>query len=156
MACEWISRNFHSCDVERMQLRDVQRDRKLPPSEQFATRVREGERMRMINVLLPIDPTDRKAIPIATGCLDYFPAALIEIAKISKAGNEQHNPGEPLHWARGKSMDHPDTIIRHFMERGSFDEDGTRHSAKLAWRALALLQVELEQDAGAPLARGAY
>ena len=26
------------------------------------------------------------------------------------------------------------------------DDDGQRHSAKLAWRALALLQLELEKD----------
>jgi hypothetical protein len=85
--------------------------------------------------------------------LDYFPNALAEVAKISKQGNDQHNPGEPLHWARGKSMDHADTIIRHLMERGTVDVDGTRHSAKAAWRALALLQEELE-DAGAPMSRG--
>ena len=104
--------------------------------------------------VLPTEPAERKAIPLATGCLDYFPAALAEIAKISKAGNDQHNPGEPLHWARGKSMDQADTIVRHLMERGSVDTDGCRHSAKMAWRALALLQLELE-EAGAPIARGA-
>ena len=103
---------------------------------------------------LPTDPKERKAIPIARGVLDYFPAALAEIAKVSKAGNDQHNPGQPIHWARGKSMDQSDTIIRHFLERGTVDVDGLRHSAKLAWRALALLQLELEAD-GAPLARGA-
>jgi hypothetical protein len=86
--------------------------------------------------------------------LDYFPAALVEIAKVSFAGNEQHNPGQPLHWARGKSTDQDDTIIRHFLERGKYDGDGQRHSAKLAWRALALLQLELEAE-GAPIARGA-
>ncbi len=105
--------------------------------------------------VLPTDAKERKAIPIATGCLDYFPNALAEVAKISKAGNDQHNPGEPLHWARGKSTDHADTIVRHLMERGTVDTDGTRHSAKLAWRALALLQEELEA-AGAPKARGAW
>ena len=104
--------------------------------------------------LLPDDPKERKQIPIATGVLDYFPAALVEIAKISYAGNQQHNPGEPLHWARGKSTDQEDTIIRHFLERGSLDKDGMRHSAKLAWRVLALLQLELEAE-GAPIARGA-
>lgn len=104
--------------------------------------------------LLPTTPQARKDIPIASGVLDYFPAALAEIAKVSKAGNDQHNPGEPLHWARGKSMDQADTIIRHFMERGAVDSDGLRHSAKLAWRALALLQLELEAE-GAPIARGA-
>jgi hypothetical protein len=103
--------------------------------------------------LLPTEPAERKAIPVGTGCLDYFPAALAEVAKISKKGNDQHNPGQPLHWSRGKSNDHFDTMIRHSMERGTIDTDGCRHSAKMAWRALALLQEELEQ-AGAPLARG--
>ena len=104
--------------------------------------------------ILPIDAQERKAIPIATGVLDYFPAALAEVAKVSFEGNKQHNPGQPLHWARGKSTDQDDTIIRHFLERGKVDVDGTRHSAKLAWRVLALLQLELEAE-GVPLARGA-
>ncbi len=104
--------------------------------------------------LLPTDPKERKEIPIATGVLDYFPAALAEIARISKVGNDQHNPGQPLHHARGKSMDHADTTIRHFLERGTRDSDGQRHTAKAAWRILAMLQEECERD-GAPLARGA-
>jgi hypothetical protein len=103
--------------------------------------------------LLPTEASVRKEIPIASGVLDYFPAALAEVAKISFAGNQQHNPGQPLHWARGKSMDHSDTMIRHFMERGSLDSDGQRHSAKMVWRALAILQMELETE-GAPISRG--
>ena|SRR5579864_2828057 len=104
--------------------------------------------------VLPSDAKERKNIPIGTGVLDYFPAALAEVAKISFVGNQQHNPGQELHWARGKSQDQADTIIRHFLERGKLDVDGMRHSAKLAWRALALLQLELEAE-GAPTARGA-
>lgn len=104
--------------------------------------------------LLPTDAACRKGIPLASGLLDYFPAALAEVAKISKAGNDQHNPGQALHWARGKSTDHADCIARHLLERGEIDTDGQRHSAKLAWRALANLQEELEKE-GAPLARGA-
>ena len=104
--------------------------------------------------VLPTGALDRKAVPIASGVIDYFPAALAEIARISKAGNDQHNPGEPLHWARGKSMDQADCVMRHFVERGTIDTDGLRHSAKMAWRALALLQLEME-EAGAPIARGA-
>lgn len=104
--------------------------------------------------VLPTDAKERKQIPLASGVLDYFTSALIEIAKVSYKGNEQHNPGQPLHWARGKSMDHSDTMLRHFTERGTIDTDGVRHSAKMCWRALAILQEELEA-AGAPLARGA-
>jgi hypothetical protein len=79
------------------------------------------------------------------GVLDYFPDALCEIARVSQAGNDQHNPSEPLHWAREKSTDHADCIVRHLMERGLLDTDGQRHTAKAAWRCLALLQEELEQ-----------
>lgn len=97
-------------------------------------------------MLLPTDPQERKGIPITTGVLDYFPLAIAEVAKCSKAGNDQHNPGQPLHWAKGKSTDHADCIPRHLIDRGTCDTDGIRHSAKLAWRALALLQIELENE----------
>lgn len=104
---------------------------------------------------LPADSAARKNIPLARGLLDYFPAALAAVAEVSRAGNEKHNPGEELHHARGKSSDHADCILRHLTDRGEIDpDDGQRHSAKVAWRALALLQEELEA-AGAPLARGA-
>jgi 5'(3')-deoxyribonucleotidase len=103
--------------------------------------------------VLPTDAATRKGIPIFTGVIDYFPNALAEIAAVSKAGNDQHNPGQPLHWARGKSMDHVDTAVRHMMERGTRDTDGMRHMAKAAWRCLAELQQECERD-GAPVSRG--
>lgn len=94
--------------------------------------------------MLPTDPKGRKEYPIATGFLDYFPLAAAEVAHVSYIGNRQHNGNEPLHWARGKSMDHGDALMRHFIDRGRVDSDGQLHSAKLAWRALALLQEELE------------
>jgi hypothetical protein len=103
---------------------------------------------------LPTDAKERKQIPIASGVFDYFTSALIEVAKVSYEGNNQHNPGQPLHWSRGKSSDHADTMLRHFTERGTIDTDKLRHSAKMVWRALAILQLEME-EAGAPVARGA-
>lgn len=95
---------------------------------------------------IPTDPAARKGIPLVTGVLDYFPDALCEIAKVSKAGNDQHNPGQPLHWSRGKSNDHADTCGRHLLQRGTLDTDGQRHTAKAAWRILAMLQLEIEAD----------
>jgi len=97
-------------------------------------------------VSLPTDPKERKALPVVTGVLDYFPDAIAEVARISKIGNDQHNPGQPLHWAKEKSTDHADCIGRHLTERGTIDTDGARHSAKLAWRALANLQIEIEAE----------
>ena len=98
------------------------------------------------DMLLPTDAQERKQIPIASGVLDYFPLAIAEVAKCSKAGNDQHHPGESLFWDKTKSTDHADCIGRHLIDRGKFDTDGQRHSAKLAWRALALLQLELEEE----------
>lgn len=95
---------------------------------------------------LPTDAKERKNTPIATGVLDYFPKALAEIARLSKVGNDQHNPGQPLHWDKTKSTDHADCIIRHLIDRGTEDSDGMLHSTKVAWRALALLETELEND----------
>jgi hypothetical protein len=95
---------------------------------------------------LPTKPLDRKAIPIATGCIDYFPDALAAVAELSRIGNDQHNPGKPLFWDRTKSTDEADCLMRHFIERGTRDTDGVRHSAKVAWRALALLQKEIEAE----------
>jgi hypothetical protein len=89
---------------------------------------------------------ERKDRPIATGVFDYFPDALLEVAAVSKAGNDQHNPGQPLHWAQHKSTDHADCVGRHLLQRGTRDTDGKRHSAKMAWRALALLQTEIKAE----------
>jgi hypothetical protein len=94
--------------------------------------------------LLPADSAARKTMPLYRGLLDYFPAACAAVAQLSYIGNEQHNPGQPMHWAREKSTDHEDCIVRHLLESGTVDTDGVRHTAKLAWRALALLQTEME------------
>lgn len=96
--------------------------------------------------MLPTDAKARKNVPIASGCLDYFPDAIAAVAEVSRVGNEQHHPGTPLHWDRSKSTDEADALIRHFMERGTRDTDTLRHSAKMAWRALALLQKEIEKE----------
>lgn len=97
---------------------------------------------------LPIDSKERKDTPVYSGVLSYFPLAIAEVAKLSKAGNDKHNPGQPLHWSKDKSNDHADCIARHLLEIGTRDpDDGHLHSTKLAWRALANLQIELENAA---------
>jgi hypothetical protein len=96
--------------------------------------------------MIPTEAAARKVLPLCTGVLDYFPDALLAVAHCSKVGNDQHNPGEPLHWAKGKSTDEADALVRHLLERGTLDTDGVRHSAKVAWRALALLQREIDTE----------
>ena len=90
--------------------------------------------------------TNRKEYPLFSGLLKYFPDALLEVSHVSFVGNEQHNKGQHLHWDRNKSQDEPDALMRHLLESGTLDTDGMRHSAKVCWRALALLQKEIEND----------
>ena len=96
--------------------------------------------------MLPTNPTERKSLQIFSGVLMYFPLAIAEVAKASMAGNKQHMDGQPLHWDRSKSGDELDALTRHLMEAGKIDTDGVRHSAKVAWRALANLEKELEKE----------
>lgn len=88
----------------------------------------------------------REDYPLFTGLLAYFPHALSEVARCSKVGNDQHNPGEPLHWARHKSTAHADKIMRHLRDSlfEPLDDDGVLHVVKVAWRALALAEEALE------------
>lgn len=89
---------------------------------------------------------NRKDYPIFTGVLKYFPDAIAEVANCSFVCNEQHNPGEKMHWNRAVSGDELDALSRHLLDAGSIDDDGIRHSTKVAWRALANLQKEIENE----------
>ncbi len=116
---------------------------------------------------LPDDSQARKDIPLWEGVMAYFPAALIAAAKVSHLGNLKHNPGEELHHARGKSMDHTDCIARHLIDyqalKRAITAEGPRmtsceesdvmaeHLGNLAWRVLAYVQTELEGMGRAPL-----
>ena len=90
---------------------------------------------------LPADSQERKTYPLYSGLMCYFPRALAAVAHHSFVNNDKHNPGEPLHWAREKSADHPDALMRHVVE-------GDWLSA--AWRALAQLELSLEAQQQKP------
>lgn len=119
----------------------------LPKSKREAREQHEASRARDTEPA-PAPKTEaqiRKDRPLARGVLFYFPDALMAVAELSRVGNEQHNAGQPMHWAFGKSTDEADCILRHLVDAGTLDTDGMPHSAKVAWRALALLQRELEK-----------
>ena len=102
------------------------------------------EEYRKLSPPYPISILDKPKV--ATGVIDYFPDAIEEVARVSEVGNEQHNPGQPMHWDREKSGDEANSLMRHFLRRGARDTDGQRHSAKVVWRALGLLQKEIEDE----------
>lgn len=100
---------------------------------------------------LSTNSQQRKDTPIFSGCLRYFPDAIAAVARLSKFGNDKHNPGQPLHWSRDKSNDHGDCIIRHQMEFDEIDPDsGEYHAVLVAWRALAQLQLLEEKRLNVP------
>lgn len=102
---------------------------------------------------IPQDDARRKAAPMARGLLHYFPAALFEIAAHSLAADLKHNgknPDGPT-WARGKSSDHEDCIVRHTIDAGKPGTPGRMyHLTARAWRALAALQEECEREGATP------
>lgn len=97
------------------------------------------------------DSAARKRQPIATGVIAYFPRALAAIAEVSRRGNEKHNPGAPLHWAKEKSTDEADSAMRHICDALEFgpqalDAEGVPHLRSACWRMLAWLERVEEGD----------
>lgn len=91
----------------------------------------------------------RKQRPLFTGCVAYFPRALMEVAHCSWLGQQQHNPGKPLAWDRSKSSDDVDAWLRHRAEGGSIlakDSDGAYLFSKVIWRELAEFEKALEKE----------
>jgi hypothetical protein len=105
------------------------------------------EKQMSTKPILSTDSEERKNTPIYAGCVQYFPLALAAVARHSKRGNDKHNPGQPLHWDRTKSMDHLECIQRHLVDEGHYNEelDEYEEACAIAWRALANLQLREEQ-----------
>ena len=98
--------------------------------------------------------TNNKDAPVYRGFLALFPNAMREIAGVMLKNQEKYvpdrQPHDPIVWRREVSFNHEDSLARHLLEAGKIDpEDGQRHTAKVATRALMLLEVELEQRAAA-------
>lgn len=104
--------------------------------------------------VLTQDSEERKATPIFSGVMNYFPLALAAIARVSKEGNDKHNPGEPLGWDRSKSGDHADCVARHLVDHRTLTDGQYKDAAEMAWRACALLEELEEERLGKPYSRG--
>jgi hypothetical protein len=95
------------------------------------------------------ESAERKATPLWSGVMLYFPDALMAVARLSKKANDKHNAGEPLHWSKEKSNDHGDCLTRHQLEPEKMDEEMQEiHAVHVAWRALAQLQIIIERQRG--------
>ena len=88
--------------------------------------------------ILPSDSVERKATPVYTGFINYFPRAIAAVAKVSLNGGIQHGQTkETLHWNRALSGDELDAMMRHVL-----DKDWEQ----VAWRAMANLEKQLEKE----------
>jgi hypothetical protein len=106
-------------------------------------------------VSLPTDGKQREEFPLYTYHFDYFPDAFLEEVRVSWVGNQQHNPGEAMRWAREKSSDHMNKAFRHLWDYGrgvKKDTDNTYHLAKVIWRLKARLQLDIEAERNSPQA----
>lgn len=112
----------------------------VEPTNKTYTRKENG-------MLVPIEDSPRKSMPLFSGVLKYFPDALLEVSKVSLAGNKQHKNGDELKWEREKSSDHMDAFMRHltdYAKGNEVDDDGLLHLSKCCWRIMAQLQLDLE------------
>ena len=119
-------------------------DPTLGPQGPKGTGIEDLRRAKMRG--LAHDSATRKETPMFEGVIKYFPDALAEVAQLSKSGNDKHNPGQPLQWSKHLSNDHADCIVRHLCRKGEIDPgSGLSETVAIAWRALALLQIEIEE-----------
>ena len=98
---------------------------------------------------LPSEYAARKGAQLWDFQFGYFPDAWLAVADVAIIGNAQHNPGEPLHWAREKSNDQLNCAFRHLFDYAQgkhLDIDGARHLAKAIWRLMAQCQLDIERD----------
>ena len=111
--------------------------------EYQVTRPRVSNELDNLNQEIKSKAQERKDTPVYSGFIKYFPNAIKEVSKCSKAGNDQHHPDKPLHWDMDKSKDELDAMMRHLIDYASgieIDDCGTSHLAKISWRAMAMLE----------------
>lgn len=116
--------------------------------------------------VLPTNDTERKNLPLFKMITGYFPKALREVTRVCVANNVRYNPDRKpsdINWARGKSADQMGSLFRHVFEAAV---DGTVYEhlppevqaacgegfdrvyilAEAAWRALAALELQIEEQ----------
>lgn len=116
--------------------------------------------------VLPRDDKERKNLPLFKMICGYFPKALREVTRVCVANNVRYNPDRTpndINWARGKSTDQLGSLFRHILEArvdGLVFEDlppevqaacgpGFERVyvlAEAAWRALAALELQIEEQ----------
>ncbi len=94
--------------------------------------------------------SDDGKLPIATMMLEQFPLAIQAVAGRSLFGHIKyaHNDQDWTNWKNvpDATRRYKDAILRHMMELGEEGETSSEHAAAVAWNALAVLQMKLENE----------
>lgn len=100
---------------------------------------------------------DGDKLPLVQGCYNYFPRALMEVARSSKFGHVKYEvPYEDQNWSRVENgfYRYTDGVGRHMaMEQieGEYDSDAEPYGLKIlhagagAWNSLARLELLLRE-----------
>ncbi|MDY0087109.1 MAG: DUF5664 domain-containing protein [Coriobacteriia bacterium] len=103
---------------------------------------------------------DTGKAPIVSGCLHYFPKALLAVAAVSDYGAKKYDVSfEDKNWSRLHNAEkrYGDGLGRHvalegleLWDTGNFDPTGAKgsdllHAAHAAWNALAKLELLLDR-----------
>ena len=133
--------DYMDTNVTRSMLADIEEEEE----EEEEGSIKSTEDWKKVQIY---EAQKRKDTPVFSGVLKYFPNALKEVSKCSKAGNDQHHPDKPLHWDMNKSKDEYDALTRHLIDHtiNPMDDDGILHLTKVAWRALAGLERHLTDN----------
>jgi Domain of unknown function (DUF5664) len=98
---------------------------------------------------------DAGKAPIARGFLDCFPRAIEAVATVSQAGYEKYKKWAGWRDVENAEIRYRDALARHLLSDAVYDNGsggtGCMHLAQVAWNALALLDLYLEQHPQAPL-----
>jgi len=100
---------------------------------------------------MPTDHKKRKQLQLYTFMFKYFPDAWLEVVRVARLGNEQHNLDASIRWDRTKSVDQMNAMFNHVFDYGlgeQKDTDGAYHLAKAIWRLMAQLQLDIEKEHG--------
>ena len=94
---------------------------------------------------------DTGKAPVFRGLLAYFPRALEEVAKVSKAGADKYGSYGTWVGVENARGHYRDALGRHLLKvesEGPIDkETGCLHEAMIAWNALAALELLLHEKA---------
>ena len=86
-----------------------------------------------------------------------FPRAIQAVAEVSKLGDAKHNNATVRSYSGMENghQEYSEAMIRHVFDEimtGPIDpEDGKLHAARIAWAALARLEIQLEKEHGEPV-----